>query len=341
MRLRELGEFGLIGRIQKWASDKTTSTQLGIGDDAAAVRFSASRMVLATTDLLLEGVHFDLAYTDLFSLGWKAAAVNLSDIAAMGGVPRYCLTGIGIPSGFSVKQIADFYRGVNALLKSHKTALIGGDTCASRQGLFISITLLGESEQPLVVTRAGAKPGDRIFVTGTIGDSSAGLEILQEQSRKTAGSTKTSPLIESHLRPTPRIAEGRLLAVNRCASAMIDLSDGLSSDLTHVCEQSRVGAEIFLDRIPISPALRKASATLARPEEHYALSGGEDYELLFTVPASKIRKFLSLGMTATEIGTITSGKKIFIRDGQGEKKPLSPSGYDHFLQGKKQVPSLQ
>ena len=223
---------------------------------------------------------------DFFSLGWKAAAVNLSDIAAMGGIPRYCLTALGIPAGISVEQVAEFYRGFNALLKNYATALVGGDTCSSRKGLFISVTALGEVEPKRIITRTGAEPGDRIFVTGTLGDSAAGLELLRirnvpcirastvlrpivvpsrgesrdgnqgphkrraqaECGMRNKRSTTRNPqsaiekLIAHHLRPVPRVEWGRKLALSGCASAMIDLSDGLSSDLFHICEQSGVGA---------------------------------------------------------------------------------------------------
>ncbi len=337
MELSSLGEFGLIGRIQKLAPRKSSSTLIGIGDDAAALKVSASSStLLITTDLLLEGVHFDLSYTDFFSLGWKSASVNLSDIAAMGGIPRFCLTALGIPAGISVEQITEFYRGFNALLKSYRTTLIGGDTCSSRKGLFISVTALGEVEPNRIITRAGARPGDKIYVTGTLGDSAAGLELLQmrsaecEKSESRKSKSSLQKLITRHLRPVPRIEWGRKLALSGCASAMIDLSDGLSSDLFHIGEQSGVGAEISVDRIPLSDALHKLTGKLAKPAVHYALSGGEDYELLFTAPPGKMKKLRSLKLPLTEIGLITSGKTFSLVDNRGRKKPLLPTGYDHF-----------
>lgn len=347
MKISDLGEFGLIGRIQKLAPRKSSSTLIGIGDDAAALKLSASSTLLVTTDLLLEGVHFDLSYMDFFSLGWKAAAVNLSDIAAMGGIPRFCLTALGIPAGVSVEQITEFYRGFNALLKSYRTTLIGGDTCSSRKGLFISVTALGEVEPKRIITRAGARPGDKIYVTGTLGDSAAGLELLRNApDRDIRGQalcgmrnkksdirnpkSEIQKLIARHLRPVPRVEWGRKLALSGCASAMIDLSDGLSSDLFHICEQSGVGAEISADRIPLSDALHKLTGKLAKPAVHYALSGGEDYELLFTAPPGKVKKLRSLKLPLTEIGLITPGKTLLLVDNRGRKKPLLPTGYDHF-----------
>src|SRR5512143_914797 len=183
MKLSDLGEFGLIDKIRKSSAPPSPSVLVGIGDDAAVVNMRASTSLLATTDMLIEGVHFDLSFTDFYSLGWKSAAVNLSDIAAMGGSPRFCLTSLGIPPFFSVEQIAEFYRGLTALLTAHRTALVGGDTCSSPRGMTVSVTLLGEIEKKFVIGRGGAKPGDRIFVTGTLGDSSAGLELLMAGAR--------------------------------------------------------------------------------------------------------------------------------------------------------------
>ncbi len=327
MRLSEIGEFGLIDRIRKLSSRKSSSTLIGIGDDAAVLKISSSRSLLVTTDLLLEGIHFDLTYTDFYSLGWKSAAVNLSDIAAMGGVPRFCLSALGIPDGISVEQITDFYRGFNALLRVHSASLIGGDTCSSKKGLFISITAIGEAGRSEILTRTGAAPGDRIFVTGTLGDSAAGLEILKSGGKRQATSGRR--LIQKHLQPVPRVSEGRKLALSGCASAMMDLSDGLSSDLPHICRQSSVGAEIHEERIPLSDDLGRLVRTLTKPVMHYALSGGEDYELLFTVPPAKSKKIKFMGLNATEIGVITTGKTIFLIGSDG-KKLFPASGYDHF-----------
>ncbi len=346
MKISDLGEFGLIGRIQKLASRKTSSTLIGIGDDAAALKLSGDHILLATTDLLLEGVHFDLSYTDLYSLGWKSAAVNLSDIAAMGGVPRYCLTALGIPPRMSVEQISEFYRGFKTVLTNTKTALVGGDTCSSSDGLFVSVTALGEIEQQRAIRRAGARPGDRIFVTGMLGDSAAGLEILQNRKSGAGGKkaafrntrSAAAELVRRHLRPVPRVAEGRKIALAGCASSMIDLSDGLSSDLFHICKESSVGAQIIPDLIPVSPALRKYAAEQGRSVLDYAVSGGEDYELLFTVPASKLGKFRSLRINATEIGSILNGRMMTLADKQDKVRPLVPSGYDHFRKSPKSGP---
>jgi thiamine-monophosphate kinase len=325
MKISRLGEFGLIEQIRKTTPRTAKGVVAGIGDDAAVLRCSSGSQLLATTDMLLEGVHFDLATTDLYSLGWKSAAVNVSDIAAMGGKPRFCLTSLGIPSYLSVEDVREFYRGLNACLKRCGAVLVGGDTCRSLEGFVISVTVLGETAKAGAMTRSGANPGDLLFVTGTLGDSAAGLELMR---RNTPAAKK---LIEKHLRPIPRFAEGKKLA--GIASAMIDVSDGLSSDLAHLCEESSVGAELHADRIPLSKDLRTAKGLKRRPVE-YALSGGEDYELLFTVPRSRLQKIRSLRIAATEIGRIVIGKSMSLLDGQGRKKPLRPSGYDHFRAGR-------
>ena len=327
VKLSDIGEFGLIDRIRRSFAKRSLRAPIGIGDDAAALYCSPGSTLLATTDMLIEGVHFDLATTDLDSLGWKAAAVNLSDIAAMGGTPRFALVALGLPRGTRAEQVAEFYRGFTRLARRHRTLLVGGDTCGSRDGLIISVTVLGEAARSRIVPRRGARPGDLVFVTGSLGDAGAGLELL------TAGAGRRKPgagrLIERHLRPVPRVAWGRRLASSGCATSMIDVSDGLSSDLGHICDESGVGADIIADRIPISRDLRSAKG-LAHPALAYALSGGEDYELLFTVPAAKRKRFRSLRIPAAEIGVITRETGRILIGAGGRRTSLTPSGYDHF-----------
>jgi thiamine-monophosphate kinase len=362
MKLSNLGEFGLIHVIQQLSSERSPDTMIGIGDDAAALKIGPAKLLLATTDMLVENVHFDLSYTDFYSLGWKSAAINLSDIAAMGGIPKFCLTSLALPARIPVKAVMDFYRGFNALLKIHNSILVGGDTCSSKSGLVISVTALGEAKKNTVISRTGAMRGDRIFVTGTLGDSGAGLELLKSGVRgqgsrnrsrgsgvKGQGSrvkeqesgvrrkdiysalcTPHSALIERHLRPMPRVEWGRKLALSGCASSMIDVSDGLSSDLSHLCEESGVGAVLLSDKIPYSKWLLRSADRLRNPPLHYALSGGEDYELLFTVPLARVKALEALRIPVTEIGTITTGRKMLLLDAAGKKIPLQPTGYDHF-----------
>jgi thiamine-monophosphate kinase len=328
MKLSSLGEFGLIEHIRRMTFRRSPSVFIGMGDDAAALKLSSATILLATTDMLLEGIHFDLSYTDFYSLGWKSAAVNLSDIAAMGGIPRFCLTSLGIPSSVSVEHIKDFYRGFRAVLRAHRTLLVGGDTCSSPEGFVVNVVVLGESGTARIVTRAGARPGDRIFVTGTLGDSAAGLEMLKSGVKREASGVKR--LIQKHLRPEPRVAWGRKIALSRCAHAMIDISDGLSSDLAHICEKSGVGARIYSEVLPCSRSLHAAEDDLSKTPMQYALSGGEDYELLLTAPARNKKRLQALGIPLTEIGEITRTRKLVFVDRNGIMKPLQPAGYDHF-----------
>ncbi len=338
--LSDVGEFGLIDRIRKRAtSGRRGAVRIGIGDDAAVVRPGALSELLATTDLLLEGIHFDLSYTDFYSLGWKSAAVNLSDIAAMGGEPRFCLTALGISSGVKPEQVLDFYRGVNDLLGMHHAELIGGDTCASRTDLFISVTVIGEVKRGRAVLRSGARPGDLIFVTGTLGDAAAGLELLSRGVRQTSKgrqipqrkpSRHEAYLLKRHLRPEPRVSEGMALSRSGCASSMIDISDGLSSDLLHICKQSGVGAEVREGAIPLSPALIRMQEHLTRPGLTHALSGGEDYELLFTVPPSRLVKLRSLALPVTQIGMVRKGRSLVLIGQDEKKRTCGPCGFDHF-----------
>jgi thiamine-monophosphate kinase len=279
--------------------------------------------------MLVEGVHFDLSTTDYFSLGWKSAAVNFSDIAAMGGTPRFCLAALALPDVTTVEDIKEFYRGFRKLARRHAVLLVGGDTCRSKHGLIISITVLGEAKLSQVVSRAGARPGDLVFVTGALGDAGAGLELLNRKAGVRSRNSVAGRLLERHLRPIPRIAWGRKLAASRCVSSMIDVSDGLSSDLGHLCDESGVGVQIWADRIPLSSALRSTKGLRGAPFS-YALSGGEDYELLFTVRPEKVKKLLSLRIPVTEIGRITQAKKRSLILPEGTKVQLVPSGYDHF-----------
>ncbi len=326
MKLSTLGEFGLIDRIRRQSGKNPSAVLVGMGDDAAVLRTTGTASLLATTDMLLEGVHFDLAYTDFRSLGWKAAAVNLSDVAAMGGQPRFCLVALGIPPHHTAEQVAEFYRGLRAALRPHHTVLVGGDTCASADGLVVCVTMLGEASGARPVTRSNARPGDLIFVTGMLGDSAAGLELLQHGAGRASAA---GALVRRHLRPIARVAWGRKIAQAGCAHAMIDVSDGLSSDLGRLCDESGTGAVIDAARIPLSRSLQRAAGRLRFPALHYALSGGEEYELLFTTPPARIAKLRALGIAATAIGVVTRGRGLFLTEG-GRIRSLSRTGYDHF-----------
>ncbi len=329
MKLREIGEFGLIGRISSRVS-AGAGVRIGIGDDAAAVEPTPGRWLLVTSDMLLEGVHFDLAYTDPFRLGRKSLAVNLSDVAAMGGEPRHFLLSLAVPPGVTVEFLDRFTEGMLDLAREHGVTLIGGDTCRSPHGLVISVTLHGEQTPELVVRRSGARPGDRIFVTGTVGDSALGLELLRRGERQ-------GWAIDRHLDPTPRVRAGVALARAGLCSAMIDVSDGLAADLGHILDGSGVGARVELDLLPLSPFFREHAPQVSPTPSILALTGGEDYELLFTVPAGRSGEVAPLlaetGVAVTAIGEVTAGSGLAVVGPDGREAAIAHGGYNHFSDG--------
>jgi thiamine-monophosphate kinase len=328
MNLRELGEFGLIERIQK-ATPRGRGVHLGIGDDAAWVR-SKQNSLLLTSDLLIERVHFDLKWTSFYGLGYKALCVNLSDLAAMGGIPDYLVLSLGIPLDFKAEDVEDFYRGVNKLASQSGVALVGGDISASDRFL-ISVFLVGHS--PYVpISRGGAKVGDDLYVTGTLGDSALGLDILRRKPKRKASEIDVAYLTSRHCFPTARIKAGQLLAKERLAKAMIDISDGLLQDLRHVCTASRAGAVIWEESLPLSPAFRNRAG---RKGVLYALTGGEDYELFFSIrrrDRARLEKIRNrMGVPVTRIGKcVPASQGINVVNGKGETLSLSDAGYDHF-----------
>jgi thiamine-monophosphate kinase len=329
MELREIGEFGLIDRIRKWMTATDPALLQGIGDDVAVIEMHG-KVLLATTDILIENIHFDRSWTDPFRLGKKALMVNLSDIAAMGGIPKYFLISLGLPKNLSLSFISSFYRGLKEGSKRFQVDLIGGDTSLS-QKIVINICLLGEGKKGDLLFRKGAKVGNDLFVSGTLGDAALGLKILQK--KEFMGRPKG--LIEKHLSPCPRIELGQAIARHRLATAMIDVSDGLLIDTTHLLEESGVGARIWEDRIPLSRSYRKWTPSFSKDPYQIALTGGEDYELLFTASPEERKKISglarSLKIPVTWIGEILPQKKgfhIMRRDG----KEYSPArmGFEHF-----------
>jgi thiamine-monophosphate kinase len=301
----------------------------GIGDDVAVIAMP-DKVLLATTDILIEGIHFDLSWIDPFRLGKKALIVNLSDIAAMGGIPKYFLISLGLPKHLSLSFISSFYRGLKEGAKRFQVNLIGGDTSLS-QKIVINICLLGEGKKRDLLFRRGARVGNDLFVTGTLGDAALGLKILQ----KKGGTARPKGLIEKHLSPSPRVELGQAIARHRLATAMIDVSDGLLIDTTHLLKESGVGARIWEDRIPLSSSYQKWIYSYSKNPYQIALAGGEDYELLFT-SWPKARKKISslahsLNIPMTWIGEILPQEKgfhIIRRDG----KEYTPSrlGFEHF-----------
>lgn len=329
MDLSKIGEFGLINKLRHKTKKRSKTIKIGIGDDCAVISNSNCDL-LTTTDMLLEGVHFDLKYFSPELLGKKAVAVNLSDIAAMGGSPLYILISLGIPTSTRVEFVEKLYDGFESMAKKYNCNIIGGDVSNSISGLIISITVIGEAMKNVLIRRAGARVKDKIFVTGNLGDSAAGLEILKRYTP-----VKKNKLIEKHLCPKPRLEEGQILAEKIGVSAMIDLSDGLASDLKRICEESKCGARIYLNKIPLSHGLRRLKKSINKNILDYALLGGEDYELLFTVKEKKVpqlqKQWKKIKIPITNIGEILDKKNgISIVFPDGREELLSKTGYDHF-----------
>lgn len=343
MRQSRIGEFELIRRLRsatRIPHAVRSAILAGIGDDAAALKTRPGLVLLATTDLLAERVHFDLACTTYRQLGYKAAMANLSDIAAMGGIPRFVLIALALTPRQSRRDVEALYTGVQAACREAEAAVVGGDTSASRTDLFISLVVLGEAAPAEVLRRSTARAGDRLYVTGTLGDAQAGLEILlaQKESRQGRGTSARGAayLIGRHLRPTARLREARRLAEGRLASAAIDLSDGLAGDVRHICEESKVGCLIDARQLPLSSPLLAHARAGRRDPIKYALGGGEDYELLFTVPPAKVphveRLIRRRLLRATPIGSITPARRgLRIIGADGSVRPLTAKGYEHRL----------
>ncbi|MBA4371228.1 MAG: thiamine-phosphate kinase [Thermodesulfovibrio sp.] len=337
MKLAEAGELHLVDRLRKRFSGKLTDRRgvelvLGIGDDAAAIQPNQTNSphLLLTTDMMVEGVHFDLRWTTLFQLGYKLVSVNVSDICAMGGRPEYLLLNFSCPGSLDLKQYDLFFDGIEAALKKYSIQLIGGDISSSDK-IVLSATAVGTASK--ILRRAGASPGEFIHVTGCLGDAAAGLAIMKNLRKQILIETGAvpnlqlpwniiEPVIRRHLMPD---------AVNpdifiRQATAMMDISDGLLIDLERLCKESKVGARIQVDRLPLSQGLIGASRLLKMSPVDLALNGGEDYELLFTASEPQV-------VGATCIGEVTrSGLKVIGPDGKQMKQ--TPKGYEHFgIQG--------
>jgi len=331
-------EFDLIRALKQRYGTAARAVQ-GIGDDAAVIAATGRRRYLLTTDLLAEGVHFDCLTATFSDIGFRAATANLSDIAAMGGFPQHLLVSLAIPRAATSRQVKELYDGMMAACRPYRVGLIGGDTSASSGGWFISITLVGSAPSGRILFRSGARAGDDLYVTGTLGDSRAGLGLLQARNR-TAAARALGPahrrfLIRRHLRPAARVREGLWLAKGGWATSAIDLSDGLSGDLRHLCAESRVGAEIELSALPISSACRLYAASVKQDARTHALAGGEDYELLFTVPARHRMRFQRVSMQhrlhATRVGRMTAAKEgLRMTLPDGRRRPLPSSSYEHF-----------
>lgn len=327
--IRKVGEFGLINMIRRALSPvkKDSALMLGIGDDAAVFRTSGHVWNVVTVDAMAEGIHFDLRYTDLRKLGWKALASNISDLAAMGAEPKWALVNLTIPKRVSAEDIRELYRGISNCSKKYGMQVIGGNITRAINEFVICITLLGEAEKENIIKRSGAKTGDIIAVTGDLGGSHAGLRILQERKRKST----FKYVLRKHLSPIPRIESIRKIQrFGVKIHACIDISDGLSSDLGHICSASKVGAELELDKIPIHTETKNAAAFLREDVLSYALNGGEEYELLMTMTPQNFKEAkIALGRHITAIGKINTSRKLTGYD-QNKKITIKAKGFSHF-----------
>lgn len=338
--LSSLGEFGLIKHLTQFIQIKNESTIKGIGDDAAVIDYKDKQTVIST-DMLVEGVHFDLAYVPLKHLGYKSVTVNLSDIYAMNATPKQITVSLAMSNRFSVEALEELYSGIIMACNKYKVDIVGGDTTTAKSGLVISITAIGEASADDLVYRDGAKDGDLLCVTGDLGGAYIGLQLLEREKKIFMESPGIQPdldgndyILERQLKPEARKDIPPLLKLLEVKpTAMIDISDGLASEILHLCTQSEVGCNLYEDKIPIDPSTYNTAREFNLDPTVCALSGGEDYELLFTIDQSDFPK-VKANPNITVIGHMTSRKDgtNLIAKG-GTSHPLTAQGWDSLLKG--------
>ena len=339
MRLEDLGEFGLIARLTSNLETRP-DVALGIGDDAALLDPGPDMLVAATIDALVAGRHFLMDVSTPEEIGRKALAVNLSDLAAMGAEPCWALISLVLPASLEVGVLDGIYAGLRSMAHRYGVALVGGNVSATDGPLTIDVVALGRCPRGMQVTRSGGRVGDVLLVTGSLGAGVAGLLVAREPER--ADGLARSLLQEARgtmVSPTPRVEAGRALAAGRLATAMIDLSDGLTSDLSHLCERSGVGAELDASLIPVNPAAAAIAVRYEREPLMLALNGGDDYELLCAVaPEHRDEALATLraaGCAPAVIGRLTAPETgMALRHADGSLEPLAAHGWDHLIQGR-------
>ncbi len=342
-----IGEFGLIDRIRKIIDVRVDDSSLhdnllmGIADDAAVYKPSPGKVQLFTTDALIEGIHFDLTFTSFMHLGWKSIVANISDIAAMGGIPRYAIVTLSLPKKISVEMIEDFYRGAVSACQKYSCLIVGGDTTTSMANTMISVAMIGEADERTIKYRGGATAGEYLCVTGHLGSSLAGLNVLKREKERFAQALDQhafepnlepyTQAIEKHLMPKPRLDLSKILTERVNIGAMIDISDGLASEVHHICKNSGVGAAVHEHNIPVDSVTQKIAGEFSDLPTEYALYGGEEYELLFTISDEQYNILDKLTNDVTIIGRITEKNKgiELIHEG-GEHEPLRFGGWEHF-----------
>ena len=334
-RLEDTGEWGLLARLGALLPREPRWVEVGRGrDDCAVLDLGGRERFLLTCDVQLEGRHFRRAWMPPRLLGRRAASVNLSDVAAMGGRPRAALVSLLLPANLDVRYFDAVMRGIGERMHAFGAAVVGGNLAQSARSIAVDVALLGTVAPHRFVQRAGARPGDRILVTGWPGESSAGLSLLRARSRPRALSTADARrLIRRHLDPTPRVHEGNVMAAAG-ATAMVDVSDGLAADLLHLCAASGVGAEVEIARLPISAPLRRVAAARRVRAWRWTLYGGEDYELVCTAPAARVAALQRAvrragGTPLHDIGVIVSRDRVLVHP-DGKRTQLAPTGWEHF-----------
>ncbi|UCC79999.1 MAG: thiamine-phosphate kinase [Candidatus Zixiibacteriota bacterium] len=335
MKLNDLGEFGLIEMIRGIVGPAGENVIKGIGDDCAVVESSNDKVMLLTTDVLVEGVHFTKGFMSPENLGRKALAVNISDIAAMGGKPLYALLSLGAPESTEIDYLDKLVSGMSSLAAEYKIDLIGGDTSLSPELLFINIFLVGESSKDKVLYRSGAGVDQVIFVTGEVGSSAAGLDIL----KRALSIKKYGSLTGAHVSPHPHLKEGEIISSSGFATSLIDISDGVMADLGNICRESKVGALVRESDLPISEECRQYCHINGPDATDFALYGGEDYVLMGTVPEHlyyKLRDSMnSGGCSVYPIGRTKEETGIKLQGRDGAIAEIEPNGYDHFKDRRK------
>lgn len=332
MKIDSCGEFGLIDRLKKCVTSPKDFVILGNGDDAAVFESKPGLLTVMTADALVEGVHFDLGFASFQDVGWRAMAANLSDVAATGGSPTFGTVCICVPPDCTVKSLEALFEGMDAVAAPLGCRIIGGDTTASLHGLTISIAMLGEVTRDRITARGGVKQGDLFCVTGHLGGSRAGLEVL----RRGLSAESFNEVVRRYLRPVPRVREALVMGDSAPVHAAIDVSDGLASELHHLCRTSRVGARIEQSMIPIHPETASVARACDADGLGFALSGGEDFELLFTVAPRDADHVIqavrsATGTPVTVVGeAVTAADGVRIRKPEGTWLPLADTGYDHF-----------
>jgi thiamine-monophosphate kinase len=345
--INNIGEFGLIERIKNICTSISLPGEikdkivLGIDDDTAVIRPSENLLQLVTSDIMVEGVHFDLTYTSMEHLGWKLLVINLSDIAAMGGISLHAVITVALPAKISVEMVEAFYGGIARAAETYRCAIVGGDTNTSLGNMTVAATVTGEVAESHMKLRSGARPGDKICISGELGLSHAGLSVLLREKKRYMSSaekeefkpnlTQYSVAVTKHLAPKARFDVAQKLVDREWVHAMIDISDGLASDLRHICIRSGTGAHLDIEKLRIPESVQAIAAELGKEPLDYILYGGEEYELLFTIDPDAADDLVKIAPDVSVIGTVTTepGTIQLVRNKE-PIKVIADGGYDHF-----------